>query len=176
MLCNFFLMEKLHPLATPKKAQLLHLVCYTLYSSTLKRVNLSYMCRGIVMGEKKVSEEELVNKYKKHFDKNVAYRLLKKLRKSTRNKSAIIAGSAKAIVSTLGHLLSALDNPATPPHLKALIMGAIGYIVLPVDLIPDAIPGIGFSDDLLSASGVVLAITAYSNFSLEELDAEIDSE
>lgn len=128
------------------------------------------------MEEKKVSEEELVNKYKKHFNKNVGYRLLKKLRKTTKNKPSIIAGSAKAIVSTLGHLLSALDNPATPAHLKALIMGAIGYIVLPVDLIPDMIPGIGFGDDLLSASGVVLAISAYSNFSLEELDKVIDSE
>jgi hypothetical protein len=62
--------------------------------------------------EKKVSEEELGN-YAKHYDRNIAYRLLKKLRKATRDKPAIIAGPTGAIVSTLGKLLSALDNPAT---------------------------------------------------------------
>jgi uncharacterized membrane protein YkvA (DUF1232 family) len=122
---------------------------------------------------KKVSEEELGN-YSKHYDRNIAYKLLKKLRKATRNKPAIIAGPTGAIVSTLGKLLSALDNPETPAPLKALIVGAIGYIVLPIDLIPDFIPVVGYADDLASAAGVVIAIAAYSSFSLEDLDAEID--
>jgi uncharacterized membrane protein YkvA (DUF1232 family) len=125
--------------------------------------------------EKKVSEGEL-GKYAKYYDHNVAYRLLKKLRKSTRNKPGIIAGPAGAIVITLGKLLSALDNPATPPHLKALIIGAIGYIVLPFDLIPDVIPVVGWTDDLASAAGVVLAVAAYSDFDLANLDAVIDAE
>ena len=38
--------------------------------------------------DKKVSEQELVEKYQKHFDKDIAMRLLVKLRKSTRNKTA----------------------------------------------------------------------------------------
>jgi len=49
--------------------------------------------------EKKVSEEELGN-YAKHYDHNVAYRLLKKLRKATMDKPAIIAGATGAIVNT----------------------------------------------------------------------------
>lgn len=124
--------------------------------------------------EKKVSEEELVAKYQKHFDKNVAMKLLVKLRKATRNKPKVIAGATGTIVLSLGKLLSALDNPATPTHLKALIVGAIGYIVLPVDLIPDITPGIGYADDLASVAGVVAAVSVYSNFTLEELDAYID--
>ena len=36
---------------------------------------------------KKVSEQELIDKYQKHFDKNSAMKLLVKLRKSTRNRS-----------------------------------------------------------------------------------------
>jgi uncharacterized membrane protein YkvA (DUF1232 family) len=123
----------------------------------------------------KVPEEEVIL-YAKHYDKNVAYRLLKKLRKVTRGKPAIIAGTAGAIVSTLGKLLSALENPETPVPLKALIVGAIGYIILPIDLIPDITPAIGYSDDLASAAGVVVAISAYSNFRLDDLDAEIDNE
>lgn len=124
--------------------------------------------------EKKVSEEELVAKYQKYFDKNVAMKLLVKLRKATRNKPKVIAGATGTIVLSLGKLLSALDNPATPTHLKALIVGAIGYIVLPVDLIPDITPGIGYADDLASVAGVVAAVSVYSNFTLEELDAYID--
>ena len=125
--------------------------------------------------DKKVNEEEL-HSYAQHYDKNVAYRLLKKLRRATRNKPAIIAGATGAVVSSLGKLLSALDNPATPTHLKALIIGAIGYIILAIDLIPDIIPVIGYSDDFASAAGIVLAVSAYSNFSLEDLDTEIDYE
>lgn len=124
--------------------------------------------------EKKVSEEELVAKYQKHFDKNVAMKLLVKLRKATRNKPKVIAGATGTIVLSLGKLLSALDNPATPTHLKALIVGAIGYIVLPVDLILDITPGIGYADDLASVAGVVAAVSVYSNLTLEELDAYID--
>ena len=72
--------------------------------------------------------------------------------------------------------MSALDNPETPAPLKALIVGAIGYIVLPIDLIPDMVPLVGYADDLASAAGVVIAVVAYSNFSIEALDAEIDGE
>jgi len=125
--------------------------------------------------EKKVSEEELVEIYQKHFDKNTALRLLVKLRKATRNKPKLISGTAGAIVTSLGSLISALENPATPKHMKALIIGAIGYIILPLDLIPDIVPAIGYSDDLASAAGVVASVAIYNNFSLEELDKYIDS-
>lgn len=124
---------------------------------------------------KQVSEEELVEKYQQHFDKNMALKLLVKLRKATRNKPKVVAGAAGGIVSSLGSLISTLDNPATPNHMKALIIGAIGYILFPLDLIPDIIPAVGYTDDLASAAGVVVAVAAYSNFSLEELDKYIDS-
>lgn len=121
-----------------------------------------------------VTDEELVEKYQKHFDKDLAMRLLVKLRKSTRNKPKVIAGTTGAIVVTLGKLISALENPATPVHMKALIVGAIGYIIFPLDLIPDITPVIGYGDDLASAAGVVAGVAAYSDFSLEKLDAYID--
>ena len=124
--------------------------------------------------DKKVSEQELVEKYQKHFNKDIAMRLLVKLRKSTRDKPKIIAGATGAIVSTLGSLISALENPATPTHMRALIIGAIGYNVLPIDLIPDIAPVLGYTDDIASAAGVVAAVAVYSDFSLEKLDSYID--
>lgn len=125
--------------------------------------------------EKKASEQELIETYHKHFDKNVALKLLVKLRKSTRNKPKLIAGTTGAIVTALGSLISALENPTTPNHMKALIIGAIGYIIFPLDLIPDITPLVGYTDDLASVAGIVAGVAAYTNFSLEELDKYIDS-
>ena len=41
-----------------------------------------------------------------------------------------------------------MQSPATPLKDKALIIGALGYLILPVDLVPDIIPALGFTDDL----------------------------
>lgn len=125
--------------------------------------------------EKKANEQELIETYHKHFDKNVALKLLVKLRKSTRNKPKLIAGTTGAIVTALGSLISALENPTTPNHMKALIIGAIGYIIFPLDLIPDITPLVGYTDDLASVASIVAGVAAYTNFSLEELDKYIDS-
>ena len=133
------------------------------------------MAKDFETGVESVSEDELVEKYQQHFDKNMALKLLVKLRKATRNKPKVVAGAAGAVVNSLGSLISALDNPATPTKMKALIIGAIGYILLPLDLIPDVMPAVGYTDDLASAAGAVAAVAAYSNFSLEELDKYIDS-
>lgn len=124
---------------------------------------------------KKVDEEELKG-YAQHFDKNVAHKLLKTLRKMTRDKPKIISGATGAIVTVLGKLLSAWGNPNLPAPLKILVVGAIGYIILPVDLIPDMLPVVGYTDDLASAGGVVTAIAKYSNFNISDLDKEIDEE
>ena len=74
----------------------------------------------------------------------------------------------------LGHLISALENPELPLKEKAKIIGAIGYIILPLDLIPDAIPIFGFADDVKALQFVLDGVRPYSTFSMDELDAEID--
>lgn len=38
-------------------------------------------------------------------------------------------------------------DPETPAGAKALLMAALAYFVLPTDVIPDMIAGIGFTDD-----------------------------
>ena len=35
----------------------------------------------------------------------------------------------------------------TPSYVKAVLMGAVAYFVLPADLVPDFIAGLGFTDD-----------------------------
>lgn len=126
---------------------------------------------------RQITEQELCEeKYAKHYDKNVAYRLLKKLRLKTRDKPKLLAKSTGIVLNGLGHLLSALENPELPLKEKAKIIGAIGYIILPVDLIPDAIPVFGFADDATALKFVLDSVRPYSTFSMEELDAEIDGE
>jgi len=36
----------------------------------------------------------------------------------------------------------------TPAKQKGMIYGALGYFILPIDLIPDTIPVVGYTDDL----------------------------
>ena len=40
----------------------------------------------------------------------------------------------------------ALD-PKTPLRVRALLMAALAYFVLPIDAVPDLLVGIGFADD-----------------------------
>lgn len=40
----------------------------------------------------------------------------------------------------------ALD-PATPLQVRAVLFGALAYFVLPIDLVPDVIAWLGFTDD-----------------------------
>lgn len=40
----------------------------------------------------------------------------------------------------------ALD-PATPLQVKAILFGALAYFVLPIDIVPDFIAWLGFTDD-----------------------------
>ncbi|MBB37238.1 MAG: hypothetical protein CME88_04765 [Hirschia sp.] len=48
----------------------------------------------------------------------------------------------------------ALD-PLTPPRVKGVLLAALGYFVVPTDLIPDVILTLGFTDD---ASVIAMAL------------------
>lgn len=38
-------------------------------------------------------------------------------------------------------------DPKTPTHVKAALAGALAYFVVPTDLLPDFLAGLGFTDD-----------------------------
>ena len=50
-----------------------------------------------------------------------------------------------------------MADPKTPLKYKAIIAGALGYLIFPLDLIPDAIPVIGFSDDIAAITAAYKA-------------------
>ncbi len=42
-----------------------------------------------------------------------------------------------------------------------MIVGALGYLILPTDLIPDIIPGAGYGDDWGAIVAALATVTAY---------------
>jgi len=51
-------------------------------------------------------------------------------------------------------------DPATPGRVKGMLLAALAYFVVPIDLIPDMLPGLGFTDDLtvlLTTIGLIRA-------------------
>lgn len=78
-----------------------------------------------------------LKKYQEHFSETAFWKTVKK-----------IAGKAGVkIVYYALVLYYTLSDPATPNKYKAVIAGALGYMILPLDLMPDFIPFAGLADD-----------------------------
>jgi Uncharacterized conserved protein len=59
-----------------------------------------------------------------------------------------------------------LKKPLTPGWAKTTIIGALGYLISPLDAIPDVTPIVGYSDDL---GALALALVAVSMFIDDEV-------
>ncbi len=63
-------------------------------------------------------------------------------------------------------------SPEIPLSYKVAIIGALLYLVLPIDVVPDVIPGLGFLDDL----GVILAVARkVSKYALPKIEKKIEN-
>ena len=72
---------------------------------------------------------------------------------------------AKAVYYALV-LFYTLTDPDTPGKYKAVIAGALGYLILPLDLLPDFLPFAGYADDwaaLIAAVSYVLSAISDKN-------------
>ena len=77
--------------------------------------------------------------------------------------SVIEEGLLKKILLTAGRAIAKpaleglellMDN-STPPQVRISMIGALTYLIVPIDLIPDFIPASGFSDDLVALTAVI---------------------
>lgn len=73
---------------------------------------------------------------------------------------AAVAAGRKTILTALT-LFYCLKDSDTPTWAKGVIVGALGYLVLPADLIPDIIPGAGYSDDWGALVAALATVAAY---------------
>lgn len=76
----------------------------------------------------------------------------------TLKKASVCAGRKTLLTALI--LFYCLQDRDTPTWAKGVIVGSLGYLVLPLDLIPDIIPGAGYGDDwgaLVAALGTVAA-------------------
>ncbi|GEO81729.1 YkvA family protein [Pararhodospirillum oryzae] len=56
-----------------------------------------------------------------------------------------------------------LQDASVPTAVKAIIVGALAYFIMPFDAIPDVLPGVGYSDDLGVLAAAVAAVALYLN-------------
>lgn len=60
-------------------------------------------------------------------------------------------------------LYYAAQRPETPAWAKTIIYGALGYFIFPVDAIPDAIPVVGYADDLGVLAAAIATVVMFIN-------------
>jgi uncharacterized membrane protein YkvA (DUF1232 family) len=82
--------------------------------------------------------EDGYDSYQQHYDENDFW---EKLRRFARK-----AGIKVCYAALL--LYYVLKSPMTTSKDRAKIIGALGYFILPIDLLPDFIPVAGYTDDL----------------------------
>lgn len=128
-------------------------------------------------------KEKDIRKYQNHYSES---RLLGKL-------SKVAKKAGQKIVYAVMLLYYVIQSPEISKGDKATIIGALGYFILPLDLFPDFIPLVGFTDDL---SAILLALHAvwknitpdvkakasakvsgiFSDFNQEKIDKELVDE
>ena len=77
-----------------------------------------------------------------------------------RTLKKVAASAGRQTLSSALILFYCLKDDDTPKWAKGVIIGALGYLILPTDLIPDIIPGVGYGDDwgaIVAAMGTVAA-------------------
>ena len=96
-------------------------------------------------------DNEEIEKHKKHFSDSELWQKIQRVSKK--------AGLSVVYVALL--LYYTLQKPDIPMKAKATIAGSLGYFILPIDLIPDVAPGIGYADDLAVLTAAIFQVAMY---------------
>ena len=113
--------------------------------------------------KEKVSDfkvEDVINNlkgYEKHFSESELWNKIAKIGKSI----------GAAIIYPVLLLFNLLKSSETDLKEKTMIIGALGYFILPLDLIPDAIPTAGFTDDMAALGAIISALASCITIELQ---------
>ena len=95
------------------------------------------------------SNEEL-KKYQSEYSESKFWDKMKKAAKS----------AGKKVIEMALLLFYVLQSPDVPMAKKTIIIGALGYLILPFDFIPDFIPALGFTDDAAALAAALKTINS----------------
>lgn len=108
--------------------------------------------------KKKINENELSKYADNYSEENLLHKI-----------SKFGAHIGLELLYKVAQLWCVLQKPEVPAKDKALIMGALGYLISPLDFIPDLTPVLGYSDDLVAITFALLKVQGYID---EEVDAK----
>ena len=60
-----------------------------------------------------------------------------------------------------------LQKPDVPAGNKAVIMGALGYLIAPLDFLPDLLPVLGYTDDMVAITFALIKVQGYIDEEVE---------
>ena len=75
--------------------------------------------------------------------------------------TGVVKKAGAGLIYKALQLYYATRTPNCPAAVKGAIYAALGYFILPIDIIPDIIPFAGFSDDLLAIGAALTMANLY---------------
>ena len=106
--------------------------------------------------ESQITEKEL-QKYEQHYNESS---FLDKVTKY--GKLIGINALYKAV-----QLWFVMQKPDVPATTKAVIMGALGYLIAPLDFLPDLVPVLGYTDDFVAITFALIKVQGYIDEEVE---------
>ncbi|HHS95795.1 MAG TPA: DUF1232 domain-containing protein, partial [Phaeodactylibacter sp.] len=91
--------------------------------------------------------------YKKHYSEGAFWRKCKRYAKQV--------GSKVLYMALL--LFYAYRRDETPNWAKHIVLGALGYLISPIDVLPDLTPWLGYTDDAGVLAFALVVVSAYIN-------------
>lgn len=114
------------------------------------------------MFEKNVSPEDFNNIDMEKFEEKYTEKgLLEKIQDN-------VASIGVGLVYKALQLFYVAQSPKCPVKVKAAIYGALGYLISPLDLIPDFTPVVGYADDAVALGTALLLAQMYITDEIKE--------
>lgn len=84
----------------------------------------------------------------------------RKVRRDFWAKLRKVAGQVPFVEDIVAGYYCALD-PDTPLRVRGMLLAAIAYFIVPLDIVPDIILGLGFADDAALVTAVLAMVSAH---------------